>query len=54
MFHQKALTLEEKISLIMDNQNVNDLSIRQIADKFKISKSNATNILLQSEEFLDN
>jgi len=52
MSHRKALTLEEKISLIKDNQDGNGLSTRQLADKYKISKSSAAKILLRSEEFL--
>jgi len=43
--HQKALTLKEKISLITDNQNGNDLSTRQVADKFQISNSSLNNVL---------
>jgi len=52
MSHRKTLTLEEKISLIKDNQDGNGLSTRQLADKYKISKSSAAKILLRSEEFL--
>ncbi|CAF4798490.1 unnamed protein product, partial [Rotaria sp. Silwood2] len=52
MSHRKALTLEEKITLIKDNQNGHGLSVRELADKYKISKSSAANILRRSEEFL--
>ena len=41
MSHRKALTLEEKITLIKDNQNGHSLSVRELADKYKISKSSA-------------
>ncbi|CAF4216168.1 unnamed protein product [Rotaria magnacalcarata] len=52
MSHRKALTLEEKVALIKDNQNGHGLSVRQLADNYKISKSSAANILRRSEEFL--
>ncbi|CAF3938391.1 unnamed protein product [Rotaria magnacalcarata] len=51
MSHRKALTLEEKVALIKDNQNGHGLSVRQLADNYKISKSSAANILRRSEEF---
>ena len=44
--------MEEKIALIKDNQNSHSLSVRQLADKYKISKSSAANILRRSEEFV--
>ncbi|CAM2724777.1 unnamed protein product [Rotaria socialis] len=52
MSHRKALTLEEKIALIKDNQNVHGLSVHELADNYKISKSSAANILRRSEELL--
>ncbi|CAF1317513.1 unnamed protein product [Rotaria magnacalcarata] len=52
MCHRKALTLEEKVALIKDNQNDHGLSVRQLADNYKISKSSTANILRRSEEFL--
>ncbi|CAF5166591.1 unnamed protein product [Rotaria magnacalcarata] len=52
MSHRKALTLEEKVALIEDNQNGHGLSVRQLVDNYKISKSSAANILRRSEEFL--
>ncbi|CAF2117994.1 unnamed protein product [Rotaria magnacalcarata] len=52
MSHRKALTLEEKVALIKDNQNGHGLSVRQLTDNYKISKSSAANILRRSEEFL--
>ncbi|CAF2001740.1 unnamed protein product [Rotaria magnacalcarata] len=52
MSHRKALTLEEKIALIKDNQNAHGLSVRELADNYKISKSSAANILRRSEELL--
>ena len=39
MSQRKALTLEEKIPLIKDNQNGHGLSVRQLADKYKILKT---------------
>ncbi|CAF2010715.1 unnamed protein product [Rotaria magnacalcarata] len=38
MCHRKALTLEEKVALIKDNQNDHGLSVRQLGDNYKISK----------------
>ncbi|CAM4833635.1 unnamed protein product [Rotaria magnacalcarata] len=52
MSHRKALTLEEKVALIKDNQNGHGLSVRQLADNYKISKISAANIRRRSEEFL--
>ncbi|CAF4315451.1 unnamed protein product [Rotaria magnacalcarata] len=52
MCHRKALTLEEKVALIKDNQNDHGLSVRQLGDNYKISKSSTANILRRSEEFL--
>lgn len=52
MSYRKALTLEEKVALIKDNQDSNGLSVRQLANKYQISKSSAANILGRSEEFL--
>ncbi|CAF2118605.1 unnamed protein product [Rotaria magnacalcarata] len=50
MCHRKALTLEEKVALIKDNQNDHGLSVRQLGDNYKISKSSTANILRRSEE----
>ena len=36
MSHRKALTLEEKVTLIKENRNGNGLSVRESADKYKI------------------
>ncbi|CAF1621654.1 unnamed protein product [Rotaria magnacalcarata] len=52
MCHRKALTLEEKVALIKDNQNDHGLSVRQLGDNYKISKSSTASILRRSEEFL--
>ena len=52
MSHRKALTLEEKVTLIKENRNGHGLSIRELADKYKISKSSAAYMLRRSEEFL--
>ncbi len=52
MSHRKALTLEQKIALIKDNQNGHRLSVRKLADKYVISKNSAANILQRHEEFL--
>ncbi|CAF4608485.1 unnamed protein product, partial [Rotaria socialis] len=52
MSHRKTLTLEEKIAFIKDNQNAHGLSVRQLADNYKISKSSAANILRRSKELL--
>ncbi|CAF3452073.1 unnamed protein product [Rotaria socialis] len=52
MSHRKALTLEEKIALIKDNQNAHGLSVRELTDNYKISKSSAANIRRRSEELL--
>ena len=52
MSNRKTLTLEQKIALIKDNQNGHGLSVRQLADKYDVSKSSAANILKRSEEFL--
>ncbi|CAF4457169.1 unnamed protein product, partial [Rotaria magnacalcarata] len=35
-----------------DNQNAHGLSVRELADNYKISKSSAANILRRSEELL--
>ncbi|CAM4759441.1 unnamed protein product [Rotaria magnacalcarata] len=52
MSHRIGLTLKEKIALIKDNQNAHGLSVRELADNYKISKSSAANILRRSEELL--
>ena len=52
MSHRKALTLEEKITLIKENRNSHGLSVRELADKYKILRSSAASILRRSEEFL--
>ncbi|CAM4944475.1 unnamed protein product [Rotaria socialis] len=52
MSHRKALALEEKIAFIKDNQNAHGLSVRELADNYKISKSSAANILRRSEKLL--
>ena len=35
---EKAFILRQKISFIRDNQNDNGLSVRQLADKYGVSK----------------
>ena len=52
MSYRGALTLEEKVTLIKENRNGHDWSVHELADKYKISKSSAANILHRSEEFL--
>lgn len=52
MSNRKTLTLEQKIALIKDNQNGHGLSVRQLGDKYGVSKSSAAGILNRSEEFL--
>lgn len=52
MSSRKALTLEQKIKLIKDNQKCNGLSVRQLADKYGVSKSSVANILQRREEFI--
>jgi len=52
MSSRKALALEQKIKLIKDNQNGNGLSVRQLADKYGVSKSSVANILQRREEFI--
>lgn len=52
MSHRKALTLEEKVTLIKDNQNGHGLSVRELATKYQISKSSVANILRRREEFV--
>ncbi|CAF2222114.1 unnamed protein product, partial [Rotaria magnacalcarata] len=52
MSHRIGLTLKEKIALIKDNQNAHGLSVRELADNYKISTSSAANILRRSEELL--
>ena len=52
MSHRKALTLEEEIILIKENRNGHGLSVSELADKCKISRSSAANILRRNERFL--
>ena len=52
MSSRKALTLEQKIKLIKDNQKCNGLSVRQLADKYGVSKSSVANIFQRREEFI--
>ena len=49
-----TLRQKKKTKLIKDNQNGNDLSVRQLADKYNVSKSSVTNILRYRKEFLFN
>ena len=45
------LSLEQKISLIKDNNNGNGLSIRTLANNYSVSKSSVANILTRAEEY---
>ena len=45
------LTLEQKISLITDNDRGNGFLILKLAEKYEISKSSVTNILTGSAEY---
>ena len=53
MSKPKALTLEENVALIKDNENGRGLSIRHLADKYSVSKSSVGNILQRREEYLE-
>ncbi len=44
MSNRITLTLEQKVTLIRCNQNGCSLSVRQLADKYSVSKSSAANI----------
>ena len=52
MYDRKTLTLEEKISVIKDNQNGHGMSTRDLSIKYGISKSSAANIIRRKEEYL--
>jgi antitoxin component HigA of HigAB toxin-antitoxin module len=52
MSSRKALTLEQKIKQIKDNQNGYGLSVKQLADKYGVSKSSVANILQRREEII--
>ena len=47
---RNALTLDDKISLIKSSENK---SGRQLAEEFKIGKSQVSDILKRKREFLD-
>ena len=44
--------MEGKVTLIKENRNGHGLSVCELADQYKISKSSSPYILRRSEEFL--
>jgi len=50
MSNRITLTLEQKVTLIRCNQNGCSFSVRQLADKYGVSKNSAANIFHRCED----
>ena len=50
---RQELTLEQKISMITDNDRGSGFLILKLAEKYEISKSGVANILTRSAEYQD-